>query len=288
MSVAPHSGQAAPTTPPTAAATSSGTGWPKLARGEIPSTWSKPAEVVTTTTPRAKGAFPIGPLVGVGVAIGTAALVFVAMPNLRGATTNTSANANANANANGIVNNANANANALVANDPQNAIVVASTANSAVSATDTNATNAINATNATNATNTIARVDVAEAIPTPPPTSSTTAESAVAPEDQGGDANADAATAGDVVTELPARKKAKGLTARAIAALRGGDIAGAEPMLVRAVLVDPSLADAWRHLGIARAQLGDVEGARRAYRKYLELAPKAPDAAQVRAILAAP
>ena len=110
----------------------------------------------------------------------------------------------------------------------------------------------------------------------------TTPENAVAPEDQGGDANADAATAGDVVTELPARKKAKGLTARAIVALRGGDVAGAEPLLVRAVLVDPSLADAWRHLGIARAQLGDVEGTRRAYRKYLELRPNALDAFEIR------
>jgi Flp pilus assembly protein TadD len=104
----------------------------------------------------------------------------------------------------------------------------------------------------------------------------------VAPEDQGGDVKA------VDVSELPARKKATGLTQKAIARLRDGDYANAEPLLVRAVLIDPSYADAWRHLGIARAQLADKDGARRAYRKYLQLAPAAPDAAQVRKILAAP
>src|SRR5204863_5320069 len=94
-------------------------------------------------------------------------------------------------------------------------------------------------------------------------------------------------TTADVVTELPAKKKALGLTQKAIARLRDGDFAGAEPMLVRAVLIDPSLPDAWRHLGIARAQLGDKYGARRAYKKYLSLSPHAADAAQVRQILAA-
>jgi Flp pilus assembly protein TadD len=86
--------------------------------------------------------------------------------------------------------------------------------------------------------------------------------------------------------ELPVRQKAKGLTQRAIGLLRDGNYADAEPVLVRAVLVDPSFPDGWRHLGIARAQLGDREGARRAYKKYLALAPNAPDAADVRKILA--
>jgi Flp pilus assembly protein TadD len=81
------------------------------------------------------------------------------------------------------------------------------------------------------------------------------------------------------------RKKAKALTVRAIGLLRDGNYADAEPVLVRAVLVDPSYPDGWRHLGIARAQLGDREGARRAYKKYLALAPAAPDAADVRKIL---
>jgi Flp pilus assembly protein TadD len=91
-----------------------------------------------------------------------------------------------------------------------------------------------------------------------------------------------------IVNELPARKKARELTQKAIASLRANDFAAAEPVLVRAVLVDPSYADAWRHLGIARAQLGDRANARRAYKKYLTLSPDAPDAEQVKAILASP
>src|SRR5207249_2407757 len=116
------------------------------------------------------------------------------------------------------------------------------------------------------------------------------------PEDQGGDdvkppppappAAVVAKPAADVVVaELPAKKKAKLLVSKAIAMLRDGDFAGAEPVLVKAVIVDPAAADGWRHLGIARAQLGDKDGARRAYKKYLALAPNAPDADQVRAIL---
>lgn len=277
MSVAQHSNQAASSTTTTATTQSAGagTGWPKLARGEIPSTWSKPAEVVTAVPSRAKSVLPMGPIIGIAVAASTALAVFVAMPD---------ASSNANANR------AHATADASDANAHAHARTNASANASAISTASVNTDLAVKTKpppTATTPMNTIASVAVAEAIPAPPPTSSTRPD-AVAPEDQGGDASADAAGAGDVVTELPARKKAKGLTARAIAALRGGDIAGAEPLLVRAVLVDPTLADAWRHLGIARAQLGDTDGARRAYRKYLELAPKAPDAAQVRAILASP
>ena len=124
----------------------------------------------------------------------------------------------------------------------------------------------------------------------------------MAPEDQGGDVEPAseavheaaheaahvAAPPADILGELPARKKAKALTAKSIVMLREGDFAGAEPVLVRAVLADPSCADAWRHLGIARAQIGDKDGARRAYKKYLALAPAAPDAAQVKQILATP
>jgi tetratricopeptide (TPR) repeat protein len=86
--------------------------------------------------------------------------------------------------------------------------------------------------------------------------------------------------------ELPGRKKAKRLTTRALASLRKGDLTGAERALTGAVLIDPSLANAWRYLGMTRAQLEDVDGARAAYRKYLELSPRAPDAAKVRSFLA--
>lgn len=218
---------------------------PRRVRTQIPSTWSRPAEVVSTVPTRGKGSSSAGPIVGVVIAAATAALVYLALPG-----------------------------DVL---PPAGDVAPAP------------------------ATTSQAGTSIPLAIPRPPATSSTT-PTGIAPEDQGGDVPAPGSAAVDPlaasdddlpeepggITELPARKKAKALIARAISALRDGDASGAEPALVRAVLLDPSQPDAWRHLGIVRAQLGDPDGARRAYRKYLELAPKAKDAAQVRAILAAP
>ncbi len=215
----------------------------RLAPGEIPRTWTRPAEAVSTLPQPAPRPVTTGVLVGVGI-VACAALAVALAPARPSAPAPAPAPAAA----------------APVAHP------------------------------------------VSE-IPRPPATSSTDPGD-VAPEDQGGDAPAPpappvaappapATAATDearapLVAELPAHKKSAGLTARAIARLRDGDYANAEPLLVRAVLIDPTYPDAWRHLGIARAQLGDKSGARRAYKKYVELAPTAPDAAQVRAILAAP
>lgn len=223
----------------------------RVPRGEIPQTWRKPAEVVSTLPRPSPRPIASGALVGAGV-VACVALAFALAPR------------------------------ASPAAPKHDAIV----------------------------THDVAAPPARDAIPAPPATSSTK-PGPIAPEDQGGDLDiavpaapapaAPAAAAGpageakaaDVVTdgmvgELPARKKARALTARSIGLLRDGDFAGAEPVLVRAVLTDPTYADAWRHLGIARAQTGDKDGARRAYKKYLSLAPGAADAAQVRQILAAP
>lgn len=113
------------------------------------------------------------------------------------------------------------------------------------------------------------------AIPAPPATSSTS-PGEVAPEDQGGDAE-----------ETPARRKARKETERAKALYASGEMIGAEPPLIRATLGDPTFPDAWRLLGQVRDGLGNVEGARRAYKHFLQLAPTAPEARRVRAALAA-
>ena len=109
-----------------------------------------------------------------------------------------------------------------------------------------------------------------------------------APEDEEpADATATPKPAGDAAdtAELPARKKAKGLVLRAEAKIRARDHEGARRLLIRAAALDPTFADGWRDLGIVRATLGDAKGARLAYRKYLAVAPDAPDAAEVRRIL---
>lgn len=113
------------------------------------------------------------------------------------------------------------------------------------------------------------------AIPTPPATSSTS-PGEVAPEDQGGDAE-----------ETPARRKARKETERARALFASGEMIGAEPPLIRATLGDPTFPDAWRLLGQVRDGLGNAEGARRAYKRFLQLSPTAPEAREVRAALAA-
>ena len=126
---------------------------------------------------------------------------------------------------------------------------------------------------------------IATPIATPSPTPPVAARAVAAPEDE---EPADvAAPAGGTAdgAELPARRKAKGLVLRAEAKIRARDQEGARRLLTRAAALDPTFADAWRDLGIVRATLGDAKGARLAYRKYLAVAPSAPDAAEVRRIL---
>jgi Tfp pilus assembly protein PilF len=54
----------------------------------------------------------------------------------------------------------------------------------------------------------------------------------------------------------------------------------------RAVKMNPKLADAYVIIGGVRQDDGDVEEARRAYQRYLELEPKGSYAADLRAIMA--
>jgi predicted Zn-dependent protease len=53
----------------------------------------------------------------------------------------------------------------------------------------------------------------------------------------------------------------------------------------KAIELDPKGADAWRGLGLVLSKKGDDDEARKAYRRYLEVAPDAPDRAHVEAAL---
>jgi beta-barrel assembly-enhancing protease len=53
----------------------------------------------------------------------------------------------------------------------------------------------------------------------------------------------------------------------------------------RAIELDPRAAEAWRGLGLVLQKKGDAEEARTAFRRYLELAPDAPDRAHVEAAI---
>jgi Flp pilus assembly protein TadD len=59
----------------------------------------------------------------------------------------------------------------------------------------------------------------------------------------------------------------------------------AEWVLLKAIDLAPEYAPAHRDLGVIRARRGNESGARKAYWQYLKLAPRAPDAADVRRIL---
>ncbi len=85
--------------------------------------------------------------------------------------------------------------------------------------------------------------------------------------------------------ELPVRKKVKDLIAKGEGYVRKGRYKAAARVLEKAARLDPNYPRAERSLGIARARLGDFEGARKAYTRYLELDPGADDAADVRRIL---
>ena len=54
----------------------------------------------------------------------------------------------------------------------------------------------------------------------------------------------------------------------------------------QALANDSNLAVAWRGLGIAQLMRHEEEAARRAYEKYIQLAPAAPDARDIRKAIA--
>ncbi len=66
------------------------------------------------------------------------------------------------------------------------------------------------------------------------------------------------------------------------------DHAGAEKMLAQAVELDPTVPVYWSNLGMVRVQLGDNSGAKKAYKRELELLEKAAkkDAKDINAQLA--
>ncbi len=64
-----------------------------------------------------------------------------------------------------------------------------------------------------------------------------------------------------------------------------GDVAGARRRFVQVTEAAPRRAAAWRGLGVAAERLGRRREAVRAFRRYLALAPGAPDAAAVRSKL---
>ena len=64
-----------------------------------------------------------------------------------------------------------------------------------------------------------------------------------------------------------------------------GDSKGALAQYRRALQADPRYAAAWRGVGLVYERVGDKSAARIAYQKYLQLAPEASDASEVRARL---
>jgi len=65
------------------------------------------------------------------------------------------------------------------------------------------------------------------------------------------------------------------------------DFAKAESYFRQAVEADPKFAVAWKQLGYAAVNLGNIEQAKEALAKYLELAPQAEDAKEVKDLLEA-
>lgn len=85
--------------------------------------------------------------------------------------------------------------------------------------------------------------------------------------------------------ELPVRKKVRQMVTRAEGHIKAGRFDDAVLVLQRAEIVDGSYPLLHRTRGIAEASRGQTDAARQAYRRYLRLAPNAPDAADVRRIL---
>lgn len=81
------------------------------------------------------------------------------------------------------------------------------------------------------------------------------------------------------------RDQAKKLYVEATKYHQAGKLERAIEMYRKAVKLDPSFAYAYRGLGIAYASLGNGKMACSMYRKYLQVAPSAPDRGQVQTIL---
>jgi serine/threonine-protein kinase len=88
-------------------------------------------------------------------------------------------------------------------------------------------------------------------------------------------------------TSPPAGLSAKELTARGAERFHAGDLAGAEQDYLAAIAADRRLAAAHRGLGLLYQHTGRFEDAIAHLERYLALAPKARDAAAIRARIAA-
>ena len=60
------------------------------------------------------------------------------------------------------------------------------------------------------------------------------------------------------------------------------DFQAAVKEISEAVRIAPDFADAWYNLGLVQEKAGDLPSAMKSMRRYLELAPNAPDAQSVR------
>ncbi len=69
------------------------------------------------------------------------------------------------------------------------------------------------------------------------------------------------------------------------ALFRAGDVRAAIPKLEAATRAQPRNAQAFRYLGRAHMRVRQIEQGRRAYRRYLELSPSAPDRAVIEQII---
>ena len=76
------------------------------------------------------------------------------------------------------------------------------------------------------------------------------------------------------------------LVKRGDAELERGSYESAAENFQAALNNDSTVAVAWRGLGIAHLMRHDEEAARKAYEKYLQLAPSAPDARDIRKAIA--
>jgi tetratricopeptide (TPR) repeat protein len=83
-----------------------------------------------------------------------------------------------------------------------------------------------------------------------------------------------------------ARAAAEALVKRGDADLERGSYESAAENFQQALNNDSTVAVAWRGLGIAHLMRHDEEAARKAYEKYLQLAPTAPDARDIRKAIA--
>jgi serine/threonine protein kinase len=111
----------------------------------------------------------------------------------------------------------------------------------------------------------------------PPPTTTTAPAHAVETAPQ----PADPAPAGPEAAP-DSTDRTTALLRDASSAMLHGEIPHAQDLYREATLAAPRNAAAWRGLGLASERLGLVPEARRAYTRYLELAPEARDATTVR------